>query len=87
MAEQHESAGESRKNDVGAKQKKPTSAYRKLRRKFAKTRLRAPLVWLESPQLVSERCIRRFLSQVGDHMDTLRIVRNTLRFACGIQDD
>lgn len=36
-------------NGVGGaseKQKKPTSAYRKLRRKFAKTPLRAPLVWL-----------------------------------------
>ncbi len=34
-----------------AKQKKPTSAYRQLRRKFAKTRLRAPLVWLNHRNL------------------------------------
>lgn len=32
-------------NNAGKKQKKPTSAYRKLRRKFAQTGLRAPLVW------------------------------------------
>ena len=29
-----------------AKQKKPTSAYRRLRRKFVRTGLRAPIVWL-----------------------------------------
>jgi len=35
----------------GTKQKKPTSLYRKIRRKFAKTRLRAPLVWLNHRNL------------------------------------
>jgi hypothetical protein len=45
------------KNGVGgqdnaaAKTKKPTSAYRKLRRKFAQTPLRAPLVWLRHRNL------------------------------------
>jgi hypothetical protein len=48
---QPESVGDTAQNDVGAKQKKPTSAYRKLRRKFAKTRLRAPLVWLNHRNL------------------------------------
>jgi hypothetical protein len=33
-------------NHGGAKPKKPTSTYRKFRRKFAGTVLRAPLVWL-----------------------------------------
>jgi hypothetical protein len=47
MAEQHPNGGNKANNATGAKQKKPTSAYRKLRRKFAKTRLRAPLVWLQ----------------------------------------
>ena len=51
MAKQHESAGDNVQNDTGAKQKKPTSAYRKLRRVFAKTRLRAPLVWLHHRNL------------------------------------
>lgn len=37
--------GNGAKND-GVKRKKPTSAYRKFRRKFAGTVLRAPLVWL-----------------------------------------
>jgi hypothetical protein len=45
----HPSIGE--KNDGGAKPKKPTSSYRKLRRKFAKTRLRVPLVWLQHRNL------------------------------------
>ena len=51
MAPQHESPGDKTQNDAGAKPKKPTSAYRKLRRKFAKTRLRAPLVWLQHRDL------------------------------------
>jgi len=36
------------KTDVGTgdKRKKPSSVYRKIRRKFAKTRLRVPLNWL-----------------------------------------
>jgi Sulfotransferase domain len=33
-------------NQTGVSKKKPVSAYRKLRRVFAKTPLRAPLVWL-----------------------------------------
>jgi len=53
MAEQHHSDGDKAPNDAGAKQKNPTSAYRKLRRKFAKTRLRAPLVWLNHRNLSS----------------------------------
>ena len=44
MTDQNHSADKTQ-NNTGAKQKKPTSAYRQLRRKFAKTRLRAPLVW------------------------------------------
>jgi hypothetical protein len=44
MTEQHNGSGNGN-NNGGAKQKKPTSAYRKLRRKFAQTKLRAPLVW------------------------------------------
>jgi hypothetical protein len=51
MAQQHQSAGDQAPNDTGAKPQKPTSAYRKLRRKFAKTRLRAPLVWLHHRHL------------------------------------
>jgi hypothetical protein len=51
MAEQHLSDGDKVHNDTGAKQKKPTSVYRKIRRKFAKTRLRAPLVWLNHRNL------------------------------------
>lgn len=42
MTEQNNGNGN---KNAGMKQKKPTSAYRKLRRKFAQTRLRAPLVW------------------------------------------
>ena len=44
MTEQGNGNGNNSKN-VGAKQKKPTSVYRKIRRKFAQTALRAPLVW------------------------------------------
>jgi hypothetical protein len=51
MPEEHHSTGDKADNHKGAKQKKPTSAYRKLRRKFAKTLLRAPLVWLNHRNL------------------------------------
>jgi hypothetical protein len=44
MTEQGNGNGNNSKN-IGAKQKKPTSVYRKIRRKFAQTALRAPLVW------------------------------------------
>ncbi len=44
MTEQNNGSGNNG-NNKGAKQKKPTSAYRKFRRKFAQTKLRAPLVW------------------------------------------
>ncbi len=49
MTEQSNGGGNSNNgNDTNssAKRKKPTSAYRKFRRKFAGTVLRAPLVWL-----------------------------------------
>lgn len=42
MTEQNNGGNNSNNN---GKQKKPTSAYKKLRRKFARTPLRAPLVW------------------------------------------
>ena len=45
MTEQGNGNGNNNTKNTGAKQKKPTSAYRKLRRKFAQTSLRAPLVW------------------------------------------
>lgn len=45
MTEQSNGNGNHTKNG-GANRKKPTSAYRKFRRKFAGTVLRAPLVWL-----------------------------------------
>jgi hypothetical protein len=51
MAQQHDSAGDEGRKETDAKQKKPTSAYRKLRRKFAKTKLRAGLVWLNHRNL------------------------------------
>ncbi len=44
MSELGNGNGNDSKNN-GAKQKKPTSVYRKIRRKFAQTSLRAPLVW------------------------------------------
>ncbi|HSY64210.1 MAG TPA: sulfotransferase domain-containing protein [Terriglobales bacterium] len=44
MTEHSHNHGESQNNGAG-KRKKPTSAYRKLRRKLAKTKLRAPLLW------------------------------------------
>jgi len=44
MTEQGNGNGNDSKHN-GAKQKKPTSVYRKIRRKFAQTSLRAPLVW------------------------------------------
>lgn len=50
MAQEDHGAGDNAQNGM-AKQKKPTSAYRQLRRKFAKTRLRAPLVWLNHRNL------------------------------------
>ncbi len=46
MPDQNNGASEKAQTSTGAKQKKPTTAYRKLRRKFAQTSLRAPLVWL-----------------------------------------
>jgi hypothetical protein len=46
MREQTNGAADSANGSQGAKQQKPTSLYRKIRRKFAKTPLRAPLVWL-----------------------------------------
>ncbi len=52
MLEQNHGAAESAKNNTTGKHKKPTSAYRKLRRVFAKTRLRAPLVWWEHRNLL-----------------------------------
>jgi len=51
MTEQNQSVGAADNNNKGARQKKPTSAYRKLRRAFAKTRLRAPLTWLRHRNL------------------------------------
>ena len=44
MTEQGNGNGNNSNNN-GTKQKKPTSVYRKIRRKFAQTSLRAPLVW------------------------------------------
>jgi hypothetical protein len=43
MSEHNNGAGNT--NGNGAKKKKPTSVYRKLRRKFAKTPFRVPLTW------------------------------------------
>ena len=51
MTEQNNGGGEKTPNNVGEKQKKPTSTYRQLRRKFAKSRLRAPLTWLRHRNL------------------------------------
>jgi hypothetical protein len=51
MTEQNNGGGEKANNSTGEKQKKPTSAYRQLRRKFAKSRLRAPLTWLRHRNL------------------------------------
>jgi hypothetical protein len=50
MTEQNNGAGEKSTNDAG-KQKKPTSAYRRLRRQFVRTPLRAPIVWLRHRNL------------------------------------
>jgi hypothetical protein len=44
MTDQKNGAGDNAQN-AGAKQKKPTSAYRRLRRKFVQSSLREPLVW------------------------------------------
>jgi hypothetical protein len=46
MTEPSNSAGDHAQKSTAGKQKKPTSAYRKVRRAFAKTRLRVPLTWL-----------------------------------------
>jgi hypothetical protein len=46
MNEHNNSAGGKSQNSPDGKQKKPTSAYRKLRRAFAKTPLRVALTWL-----------------------------------------
>ncbi len=51
MTRENPSTGGEPHKDTGAKQKKPISAYRKLRRKFAKTPLRAPLVWMQHRNL------------------------------------
>jgi hypothetical protein len=45
MTQQNHGADQPR-NNTRAKQQKPSSAYRKLRRKFTQTRLRTPLVWI-----------------------------------------
>src|SRR5581483_4906755 len=50
MNQQNHNSGETSKQS-GTKQKKPVSSYRKLRRAFAKTPLRAPLVWLRHRNL------------------------------------
>lgn len=46
MTEQIQGSAVQVKSSSGGKQKKPTSLYRKIRRKFAKTPLRKPLLWL-----------------------------------------
>jgi hypothetical protein len=46
MTDKSNGTGEKVENNGGGEKKKPTSAYRKLRRVFAQTPLRAPLVWL-----------------------------------------
>lgn len=51
MTKQKDSAIAPPDNNPAGKQTKPTSAYRKLRRRFAKTPLRAPLVWLAHRRL------------------------------------
>jgi hypothetical protein len=53
MTEQSHPTLEEARKDKRVKQKKPTSVYRKIRRKFAKTRLRAPLVWMQHRHLSS----------------------------------
>ena len=50
MKEHKNGAGNSAQDD-GAKKKKPVTKYRKLRRLFARTPLRAPLVWLRHRDL------------------------------------
>jgi hypothetical protein len=45
MTDQKPSNGE-QSNKLEAKKKKPSTAYRKLRRKFAQTKLRAAMVWI-----------------------------------------
>lgn len=46
MTEQHNRVTDKAEVGTGDKKKKPTSMYRKIRRKFAKTRLRVALSWL-----------------------------------------
>jgi len=45
MIEPNQGVSNNGNHKADTKQKRPTSAYRKLRRKFAQTPLRAPLVW------------------------------------------
>ena len=51
MAQPHHSGGEVQAG-TGATQRKPTSAYRKLRHVLAKTPLRTPLTWLQHRNLL-----------------------------------
>lgn len=53
MAQEHDKAGDEARSDTGARKKKPTSAYRRIRQKLAKTKLRAPLLWLDHRSLSS----------------------------------
>jgi hypothetical protein len=46
MTEQIQGSAVQVRSNPGGKQKKPTSLYRKIRRKFGKTPLRKPLLWL-----------------------------------------
>ncbi|HTV53663.1 MAG TPA: sulfotransferase domain-containing protein [Terriglobia bacterium] len=46
MTDLNSSGNAGNRGRAGVKQKKPTSLYRKIRRKFAKTPFRAPLVWM-----------------------------------------
>jgi hypothetical protein len=52
QTEQNNGAGGNAKNNGSAKKKKPTSEYRQLRRKFAKTPFRIPLTWWRHRGLV-----------------------------------
>jgi hypothetical protein len=51
MTEQTNGTGDQLQSNAGAKQKKPTSAYRRLRRRFVQTPFRAPVVWLRHRSL------------------------------------
>jgi hypothetical protein len=46
MTQPNPSIADNSQNNARGKQKKPSSAYRKLRRKFTLTRLRVPLIWI-----------------------------------------